>query len=310
MNPAPSTEARIWAILAHLSVLGYGIGIPLPIIGWADQRRKSNYGSFHCLQAFGYQSLGYTVWLLTSFLVVIPTMVIMLVTSDAGTGSDAQASMWLRTLVTINLLGFGVYSLPPVLGAVASALGRDFRYPILGGRLARYLGYERSSDPQKQDWLLEDREDRWVAAMGHFSVLIFFWGMLAPLVAWILQGRRSKFLRTQAVQTLIYQATATLFFLTVTISYLLLMLLIIWFLVGGPPGVLGSAPPFAPIGLVFLAVSFIVIAIALLLVPLFHILGQWAGYQTLKGHDYRYPVIGRMVEHWTQNEGSPSEPAG
>jgi len=29
---------------------------------------------------------------------------------------------------------------------------------------------------------------------------------------------------------------------------------------------------------------------------LFHIMGQWAGYRVLKGDNYRYPVIGKLVE--------------
>lgn len=310
MKDTPSTEARIWAVLAHLSVLGYGIGIALPIIGWADQRRKSTYGAFHCLQALGYQSLGYTIWVLTSLLVLILVMIIMLMASDAGTSAEMMASAWFRNLVALSLLAFGVYSLPPLIAASACALGRDFRYPIMGGRLARYLGHARSQGSLEQEWLIEDREDRWVAAMGHFSVLIFFWGMLAPLVAWILQGSRSRFLNTQSVQTLIYQATATVFFLAATIAYLVEMLLIVFFLVGGQPGDLASQRPIAVIGILFLIVSFLLIAIALLLVPLFHILGQWAGYRTLKGEDYRYPVIGRMVEKWTQREMRPIIPAG
>jgi hypothetical protein len=37
----------------------------------------------------------------------------------------------------------------------------------------------------------------------------------------------------------------------------------------------------------------------MLLVPLFHILGQWAGYRILEGDDYRYPLVGRLVEKWS-----------
>jgi hypothetical protein len=36
----------------------------------------------------------------------------------------------------------------------------------------------------------------------------------------------------------------------------------------------------------------------LLLVPLLHILAQGAGYRVLKGDDYRYPLIGKLVEKW------------
>jgi uncharacterized membrane protein len=36
--------------------------------------------------------------------------------------------------------------------------------------------------------------------------------------------------------------------------------------------------------------------VIVLVVPLFHIMGQWAGYRILKGDDYRYPVAGNLVE--------------
>ena len=43
----------------------------------------------------------------------------------------------------------------------------------------------------------------------------------------------------------------------------------------------------------------LIVFVIILIVPLFHILGQWAGYRVLKGDDYRYPLVGRLVEKWT-----------
>src|SRR4026208_365280 len=77
MNNALSTEDRIWAVISHLSAIAFGMGILLPIIGWSEQRRKSNYTSFQCLQALGYQSLGYTIWFLIYLLVAFVLVIIM-----------------------------------------------------------------------------------------------------------------------------------------------------------------------------------------------------------------------------------------
>jgi hypothetical protein len=41
-----------------------------------------------------------------------------------------------------------------------------------------------------------------------------------------------------------------------------------------------------------------VFSIIALVIPLYHILGQWAGLQVLRGRDYRYPLIGRLSERW------------
>jgi len=78
MSITPTTEDRIWAVLSHLSSLAFGMGIGLPIIGWSDQRRKSNYASFQSLQALGYQSLGFTIWILSYLVIIIVASIILL----------------------------------------------------------------------------------------------------------------------------------------------------------------------------------------------------------------------------------------
>ena len=80
MKTTPSTEERVWAVLSHLSAIALGMGIVLPVIGWSEQRRKSKYASFQCLQALGYQSLGYTVWILVTLVVLL----FSIITSIAG----------------------------------------------------------------------------------------------------------------------------------------------------------------------------------------------------------------------------------
>src|SRR4026207_2425432 len=80
MNTLPTTEERIWAVLSHLSSLAFGMGILLPIISWSDQRRKSNYSSFQSLQALGYQSLGFTIWILSYLVIIILAAILLLIT--------------------------------------------------------------------------------------------------------------------------------------------------------------------------------------------------------------------------------------
>jgi uncharacterized Tic20 family protein len=65
--------------------------------------------------------------------------------------------------------------------------------------------------------------------------------------------------------------------------------------------------PVAMAGILFLAVSLLVIVLVMLLVPLLHILGQWAGYRVLKGDDYRYPLVGRLVEKWISQNSTSKE---
>jgi uncharacterized Tic20 family protein len=294
MKNLPTTEERVWAVLSHLSAIAFGMGILLPVVGWSEQRRKSNYASFQSLQALGYQSLGYTIWLLTILVVLMFTSL----SAVAGIVNAANPQEQVVAVVlghTALLFGLtGVYFVLPVIGAIACALGKDFRYPIMGNRLARYLDYELLQIDDEQTWLNEAHEDRWVAAMGHFSIIIALWGMLIPLTAWILQGKRSLFLKFQSVQTLIFQLGVMLLYFVAGAVYIfgLFSLLI--------TAGLGQAESFdtsgGVLGLAILFVSILVAMLIVLTIPLFQIWGQWAGYRVLKGDNYRYALIGRLVE--------------
>jgi uncharacterized Tic20 family protein len=295
MNPSPTSEERVWAVLSHLSAVGFGMGLFLPILGWSEQRRKSKYASFQCLQALGYQSLGYTVWLLAYLLIVLAAMVLMIITSFRAEASG-QAIDPLEgpavALLSISAFGFlAFYALLPIVAAVACALGRDYRYPVLGNRLASYLGYEHTAEA---DSLNEANEERWVASMGHFSVIIALWGLLAPLTTWVLQGRHSAFLKFQSIQTIIFQAFVTLLYGLAGIFYVV-GVVVVFAVIGleGNPN-LGSSAGMA--GLILFFVTLLIAALIMLSVPFFHILGQYAGYRLLKGENYRYPLLGRLVE--------------
>ena len=295
MKYSPTTEERIWSILSHLSAIAFGMGILLPVIGWSEQRRKSNYAAFQCLQALGYQSLGYTTWILVSLLVVIALMFVTISKLAAASGRDEDITFLLGPSLTIHFVIamalIGLYAIFPVLAAISCARGKEFYYPIIGNHLARYLGYGRVDD---QEWLIEEREDRWVAAMGHFSVIIALWGILAPLTAWILQSKRSLFLRLQSIQTLIYQAGVTILFFSAGFVYLFGLGIFVGTIgFGGEPNLNNST---AMVGLIVFVIFMLIAFVIILIVPLFHIMGQWAGYRVLKGDNYYYPVLGRLVE--------------
>ncbi|HSL27960.1 MAG TPA: DUF4870 domain-containing protein [Anaerolineales bacterium] len=309
MNTTPTAttaEERIWAVLSHLSALAFGIGIALPVLGWSDQRRKSSYASFQSLQALGYQSLGYTVWALLTAVVTIVLVVTFLNTLDGrdeGGISDTRLSMWMSGFFIFMFAMLGIYIILPIIAAIRCALGQDFRYPIMGNRLARYLQHVPPDKPTDRPWLHEDHEVRWVAAMGHFSILIFLWGMLAPLTALILEGRRSAFLKLQSAQTLLYQAGTTLLYF---IAFFLYSIGLVLFIVGIQTiGTQSFDSPIGLIGLLLFSVVLLLSILLVLLVPFLHILGQWAGYRLLKGDDYRYPLLGKLAERWTANSPSP-----
>ena len=103
-----ATEERIWAALAHLSVLAFGMGIVLPVVMWAEQRRKSNFAAFHSLQALGYQALGFTVWILASLLVgfvlIVVLLIVLGVSGQNGSLMFAATVFWMRFVAPLVAL--------------------------------------------------------------------------------------------------------------------------------------------------------------------------------------------------------------
>lgn len=295
MNTSPNTEERIWAVFAHLSALALGMGLLLPVIGWAEQRRKSRYASFQCLQALGYQSLGYTVWLLAYLLVIVIALVMVTIKSAqaqrTGETFDPFTQSTLTSAIVVAIFVIVLYMILPIVAAVSCALGNDFRYPLMGDRLAKYLDYKETSN--ESTWLIEAHEDRWVAAMSHFSVIIALWGLLAPVTAWILQGKRSVFLKFQSMQTTFYQVFVNVLFIIAGVFYFFGV--IVLFSTTGLEGSPDLSSAAGMTGLVIFGLSSLCASILILIVPLFHILGQWAGYRVLKGDDYYYPILGKFV---------------
>jgi uncharacterized Tic20 family protein len=256
----------------------------------------------------GYQSLGYTIWILTTLVVVI----IVSISAVAGIANAANSENLESELIvlafahTTLMFGLiGVYFILPIIAAIACALGKDFRYPIMGNRLAKYLGHEQVTSDENDIWLNEEHEDRWVASMGHFSVIIMLWGLLVPATAWIMQGKRSTFLKFQSAQTIMFQATTLLLYFLSGILYVggfLFFLLA----VGGMEAI-NLDTGFGMIGLLVLFGSLICTFVIVLIIPLLHIMGQWAGYRVLKGDDYRYPVVGKWAEKWLSRGTMPSK---
>ncbi|RIK29752.1 MAG: hypothetical protein DCC56_12030 [Anaerolineae bacterium] len=289
MNPKPAVEERVWSVLAHLFALAMGMGLILPVLGWAEQRRKSKYVAFQSLQALGYQTLGYTVWVIAGLLAAVVSIFFLLLNMDDALRSEAALTSWMIGHFSLTFALLGLYYILPVIAALACAFGKDFRYPFMGRRLAKYLDYD------SEGGLNESHEDRWVAAAGHFSVIIAMWGLLVPAAAWILQGKRSAWLKFQSAQAIVLHVCALL------LGFIALFLYMSGFVVFIALTGVGGTSISSGTGLIAVLLMFGLMLIALLIllfIPLFHIMGQWAGYRVLKGDDYRYPIIGKLIARW------------
>ncbi len=135
------------AALSHAGILLFGWGIILPVIVWTTQREKSRFANFQALQALAYQIFSTLFYYFISF-VVIPPMAILLafgITLLEERSPEAFAYLFPMGMVLVLLTIFGLtglYALIGLIGAVACLTGRNFRYPLLGKWLERYLDSE------------------------------------------------------------------------------------------------------------------------------------------------------------------------
>ncbi len=290
MSSQPTTEERVIAVIAHLSALAVGMGLVIPAIFWSENRKKSNYLRFQTLQALGYQALGYTAWLLSVLLLVVLLYIAMFVVAllVPNAAQNQTVTLVLSAVLLVFLFGPLVpYLLLPVFAAVACGLGKDYRYPLLGSRLARSLGYAAGANAS----LDIAAEERFAASMGHFAVIIPLWGLLAPAYLWFSQGKDSAYLKFQSAQTAVYQAFVNLLAFGLTFSSIVLGIVSIPL-----ANLYLHSGEWAPVA--GMMVMICLLGCTGLIVPSFHILGQWAGLRVLQGHNFRYPLLGGWVAKW------------
>jgi uncharacterized Tic20 family protein len=291
---AVNQDDRIWAALAHGSAFFVFFGPIIPLIMWFTQRRKSAHVAFQALQAMIYQSLFFWTWVLVIPLLMIVVVLIMIIIAGIVLARDQNNAFLIgflpQLLIWGTMLGtFLLYAGIGLWGAVASLMGRDFRYPFFGDRIARYLEYHGAETAP----LPEDKEDHVVAAVCHATAALPFWGLITPIIAWITQHERSKFLRFQALQAAIYQAIgliAYFAFMVLDFAFVFGMMGLAVFASG--PGSSSALPAWLGI------VSLPFLAIACLFAiggPAYQVLAFVAAVRVLKGHDFHYPILGNIM---------------
>lgn len=297
-NP-PTSDERLLAAFAHASIVLSFFGPIGPAIIWSIQRRKSRFASFQALQALGYQILVFWCWILGSVLIVLFLTLLLMVLMFLG-GENFSNSEFLplvyQFIIFLAFFGlWGVFTLIGIIGGVSCAFGRDFRYPILGNWLWKYLTPDQNSNNQ----IVEDKEDSWVAGMSHASAILFLWGMLLPLIVWVTQKDRSARLRFQSLQALVYQLIATLaYFVGLALYFLMIFGMIFAAVAGGIPSSGNSGAMNNGAILIFLIFIFVFMLfwiVLLLLVPIYHLFAFIAAIRVIRGQDYRYPLLGKFL---------------
>jgi len=136
------------AALAHVSAMLPFMGVIAPIVIWATQKDKSEYVAFQALQAVTYQLLMILAWFVGMGCYMLSFFTTFFTIPLAGSGGEADPSAAPLFMLGVFIpfvvfgaifIGGAIFMIYGLFGAIQVFQGKDFRYIIIGNRLATYL---------------------------------------------------------------------------------------------------------------------------------------------------------------------------
>ncbi len=148
-----SSDERALAALAHASVILPGFGFTVPLIIWIVQRKKSTFVTFHALQALLYQLFQTVFWWIYSiflFALMMAAMMGSIATIDSQGSPSSPFLFFLPQIIIFGgiFLGFALFAFLGILGGILTLARKDYRYPVLGHWLERYLSQSPKAGAQ------------------------------------------------------------------------------------------------------------------------------------------------------------------
>jgi uncharacterized Tic20 family protein len=302
----PSKDSRIISSLAHASILLPGIGIFVPVLLWCFRRKYPDEVQKQALQALIFQLLQWIFIQLVALLVMLIIFLIAFISSGSHLSPEAYSNRMLITgLISISviLIAWIVYTFFGLIAAVVCTTGRDFDYPILGGWIEKHITNKPASfvpindqSSKKTTSNQEYKENLFIAAVAHGSIMIPVIGFFVPLVLVLFDKDKPLPARFQDLQALIFQI-----FGQVVIFILFGCQMIMGASIAIPLaqfGHTGLAPTnkVVIIGIWLLILLFMAINIfILLLTPALATLGIIASVRVVMGNQFHYPILGNWL---------------
>jgi len=142
-------EERILAALSHIGIVMYLTGVILPGVVWTVYKDKSKYIKLQALQAMTFQlalmlafMLGMVAYI-ASFGLIFLTAFMM---PQSGIASAASIAVPFAIIIAI----LAIYAISIIYGlyaAYSTYLGRDFRYILIGNKIAEKLRQKSNTAP-------------------------------------------------------------------------------------------------------------------------------------------------------------------
>jgi uncharacterized Tic20 family protein len=136
-------------------------------------------------------------------------------------------------------------------------------------------------------------DERLLAALSHASIMLFGWGLVAPVIIWATNRAKSKYVRFQALQALGYQVFMTLFYLLLSLVVTIVMLVLVFLLIGIAVALNNDA-----FAIIATLLQFVILFAIFGMMGLYILGGIVAGAVCLAGKPFQYPFYGPWLERF------------
>jgi hypothetical protein len=150
------------------------------------------------------------------------------------------------------------------------------------------------------DTLTPTQDERVMAALAQISVLVPFLGVVAPIVIWVTQKDKSRYVAFQSLQAIAFQLTMILAWFVGMGCYMCSFFSV--FLVIPFASSMESSQSLSPLFGVPFFIPFLIFGLMFLGGFLFILYGIVAAVMTFQGRPFRYAIIGRRVERFLQSK--------
>ena len=276
-----SRRERLLAACSHAAILIPGFGFAVPVIIWGLNRSKSEYIRLQSLQALVFQIIQ------TLFLQLILLVEGVVVLIFIRRLLENALALLLAKIMFFPIVGLFLYIGVSLVAAISCISAKNWVYPFFGRKLLAYLEATSGSPGE--------HEDRLAASISHAGIFYPTSGLLIPAVIFIiLRGQLSTWLKFQAAQSLAVQAGWFVFSNLVLVTETVLAVpLIITFMTSTDFVLKLAHPQYLVYGL---SASLVIsIGSIFLLGPLLTVFAMVAIIRILKGREYNYPLIGKII---------------
>jgi uncharacterized Tic20 family protein len=147
-------------------------------------------------------------------------------------------------------------------------------------------------------------DERVLAALSHVSVLLPLVGVIAPIVIWVTQREKSKYVAFQSLQAMVYQLTIIVGWILSWGCYMCSFLgIFAGMFLGAATETTGSGETIAIISSLL---PLLVIGVIMLLGFILMIYGVVGAVMAFQGKPFRYIIIGERVERFMQSGQNPA----